>query len=176
MTIVFCKQKPLCNFIHDRPGYCFAFGVYFSFPQRAPIQVRTELMGVPGSAATILNDLWKFSPSTGFWTWINGDNEVNIPSVYGSKGITSASNKPGARAGALQELLHPSLFIHYRQSAFTRHQPLPHKAGQSRWRTLRCRRRCNDGKEETRFTVVQNPVQSTLRLRVQLQQAEHALT
>ena len=44
-----------------------------------------------------LNDLWKFDPSTGEWTWMSGDNTVNQPGMYGSKGVAGASNQPGAR-------------------------------------------------------------------------------
>jgi N-acetylneuraminic acid mutarotase len=48
-----------------------------------------------------LDDLWKFDPSNGEWTWVSGDNAVNEAGVYGTKGIGSASNKPGARNGAV---------------------------------------------------------------------------
>lgn len=47
-----------------------------------------------------LNDLWKYSPSTGFWTWVAGPNRVNQSGVYGTKGTAAAANNPGARAGA----------------------------------------------------------------------------
>ncbi len=33
-----------------------------------------------------LNDLWKFSPSTNQWTWISGNNTINVPGVYGIQG------------------------------------------------------------------------------------------
>lgn len=44
-----------------------------------------------------LNDLWKFTPSTGEWTWVNGDNAVNAPGVYGTVNVPAATNKPGGR-------------------------------------------------------------------------------
>lgn len=44
-----------------------------------------------------LNDLWRFDPSTGEWTWVSGDEGVDQPGVYGAKGIAGTSNKPGAR-------------------------------------------------------------------------------
>ncbi len=51
-----------------------------------------------GQGANIsLNDLWKFNTSTNEWTWVSGDNIPNQPAVYGTKGISSPNNKPGAR-------------------------------------------------------------------------------
>lgn len=45
----------------------------------------------------LLNDLWKYAPSTGQWTWLSGDNDYNQSGVYGTKGTVASSNKPGAR-------------------------------------------------------------------------------
>ena len=50
-------------------------------------------VGVGGT----LNDLWMFSPATGQWTWISGDNAINITGVYGTMGTASVTNKPGGR-------------------------------------------------------------------------------
>jgi N-acetylneuraminic acid mutarotase len=47
-----------------------------------------------------LNDLWRFSPSTGLWTWINGSNTVDASAVYGTVGTAAAGNVPGARDSA----------------------------------------------------------------------------
>jgi N-acetylneuraminic acid mutarotase len=47
-----------------------------------------------------LNDLWKYSQSSGQWTWVNGANLDNAVGVYGSQGIISASTVPGARQAA----------------------------------------------------------------------------
>ena len=59
------------------------------------------LFGGYGYAAVIgyLNDLWKYSPSTNTWTWINGSQQTNelAPGVYGNKGIAAATNTPGGR-------------------------------------------------------------------------------
>jgi N-acetylneuraminic acid mutarotase len=44
-----------------------------------------------------LNDLWRYSPATGQWTWVSGANTVNAPSVYGTQGVAAAANVPGAR-------------------------------------------------------------------------------
>lgn len=47
-----------------------------------------------------LSDLWRYSPSTGQWTWINGGNSVNTTGVYGTQGTAAASDVPGARSAA----------------------------------------------------------------------------
>ncbi len=51
-------------------------------------------------AGGFLNDLWKFTPSTNQWYFINGDSIANVKGIYGSKNIYSSTNKPGARVGA----------------------------------------------------------------------------
>jgi N-acetylneuraminic acid mutarotase len=48
-----------------------------------------------------LNDLWKYTPSTGEWTWMSGSNSTNQQSVYGTKGVPAAGNVPGARDSAV---------------------------------------------------------------------------
>lgn len=47
-----------------------------------------------------LNDLWKYNPSTSQWTWISGSNSMGQMGVYGTQGVSSSSNIPGARAAA----------------------------------------------------------------------------
>jgi uncharacterized repeat protein (TIGR02543 family) len=47
-----------------------------------------------------LNDLWKYDAATGFWTWVKGANLRNQAGVYGTLGVASAGNTPGARSGA----------------------------------------------------------------------------
>jgi N-acetylneuraminic acid mutarotase len=54
------------------------------------------------------NDLWKFDPSTGQWTWISGSetipetcskpNGCGAPGVYGTLQKANATNSPGARS------------------------------------------------------------------------------
>ncbi|MGB3153665.1 MAG: kelch repeat-containing protein [Chitinophagaceae bacterium] len=53
--------------------------------------------GYDGNAFGMLNDLWKYNPTTNKWTWIKGDNLIDQPGVYGTKGIANGANKPGAR-------------------------------------------------------------------------------
>jgi N-acetylneuraminic acid mutarotase len=48
-----------------------------------------------------LNDLWRYSPSTGLWTWISGWNIGGTTGVYGTQGVAAAGNMPGARSGSV---------------------------------------------------------------------------
>jgi Galactose oxidase, central domain len=50
-----------------------------------------------GSGNGILNDLWKYRPSTGLWTWVSGSNVPNAIGVYGTQGVAAAGNVPGSR-------------------------------------------------------------------------------
>ena len=46
-----------------------------------------------------LNELWRFTPSTGEWTWMSGSPSSSLgqPGVYGTLGQPAAANVPGAR-------------------------------------------------------------------------------
>jgi N-acetylneuraminic acid mutarotase len=51
----------------------------------------------------LLNDLWKYTPSTGQWTWVSGGSTINSstngnPGVYGTVGIAADGQTPGSRA------------------------------------------------------------------------------
>lgn len=54
-----------------------------------------------GSYATALNDLWKYDPVSGNWTWITGSSICSQPGVYGTRGVPDQANTPGARYGAV---------------------------------------------------------------------------
>ena len=54
-----------------------------------------------GSGPAPLNDLWKYSPANGEWTWVSGSNTVGAGGVYGAKGTPTSTNTPGARDGAV---------------------------------------------------------------------------
>jgi N-acetylneuraminic acid mutarotase len=58
--------------------------------------------GSQGTQSTYvpLNDLWKFSTSSGQWTWVTGANTADAIGTYGTKGTAAASNTPGARVGS----------------------------------------------------------------------------
>jgi hypothetical protein len=44
-----------------------------------------------------LNDIWKFTPGNGRWTWIGGANSRNGQGVFGTRGSPSPENFPDAR-------------------------------------------------------------------------------
>lgn len=56
-----------------------------------------------GSAGGLgyLNDLWKYNPVNNQWTWVSGSNLPYQPASYGTPGVSSPSNVPGARRGAV---------------------------------------------------------------------------
>ena len=47
------------------------------------------------------NDLWEFNPTNKEWTWESGSSTMGAKGVYGTLGVASASNVPGARSGAV---------------------------------------------------------------------------
>lgn len=47
-----------------------------------------------------LNDLWRFDPAAGQWTWIGGGDVRHQAGVYGTPGVPDPANVPGARTGA----------------------------------------------------------------------------
>ncbi len=55
-----------------------------------------DSMGIPGE----LSDLWKFTPSTGLWTWVSGSKSNGSAGSYGTKGVASLTNAPPSRDGA----------------------------------------------------------------------------
>jgi N-acetylneuraminic acid mutarotase len=54
-----------------------------------------------GGCCADLNDLWRYTPSTGEWTWMSGSYSGNKPGVYGAKGVPAAANVPGSRDTAV---------------------------------------------------------------------------
>jgi N-acetylneuraminic acid mutarotase len=47
------------------------------------------------------NDLWKYTPSTGNWTWMKGSSTTNLSGTYGTRGTAAVANNPGAREDAV---------------------------------------------------------------------------
>jgi hypothetical protein len=56
--------------------------------------------GMSGSGWGSLSDLWKYSPATNNWTWVNGTGNANVAPVHGTIGVSSSSNTPGVRIGS----------------------------------------------------------------------------
>jgi hypothetical protein len=51
--------------------------------------------------AGVLNDLWKYSPTTSEWTWVGGSNLANQSGTYGTLGTAASGNIPGQRFAAV---------------------------------------------------------------------------
>jgi len=60
-------------------------------------------LGVATNSATTvyLNDLWKYNITSNQWTWMSGSNIGDQNGTYGSMGVSSATNIPGGRNGAV---------------------------------------------------------------------------
>lgn len=56
--------------------------------------------GYNASNFTDLSDLWKYTPGTNNWTWIKGAGSASLAPVYGTLGVSSSGNTPGARSGS----------------------------------------------------------------------------
>jgi N-acetylneuraminic acid mutarotase len=54
-----------------------------------------------GGVQEYQDDVWRFTLNSEIWTWIKGSSVFNQPAVYGSTGIPSAANTPGARERAV---------------------------------------------------------------------------
>ncbi len=52
---------------------------------------------ITSTVLTLTNDLWKYSVSTGNWTWMRGPGTPNSFGWYGSQGVAASNNDPGAR-------------------------------------------------------------------------------
>lgn len=55
------------------------------------------LFGGTDSSNNQENDLWKYEISAGQWVWVSGANQPNQSGNYGTQGVASRSNVPGAR-------------------------------------------------------------------------------
>lgn len=56
--------------------------------------------GATGATKGNLNDLWCYDPQSNAWTWLTGSSAVNGVASYGTLGVPSLLNTPGARSGA----------------------------------------------------------------------------
>jgi N-acetylneuraminic acid mutarotase len=72
------------------------------------------------SAQIDRGDLWKHDTSTSEWTWVGGSSNFSAPPIYGTRGVPSATNYPGARSDAVSCTDHSGnfyLFGGYSQAA-----------------------------------------------------------
>jgi N-acetylneuraminic acid mutarotase len=65
----------------DGSGHLWLFGGY------------TDSPGIYG----LLNDLWSYDIATNQWTWVSGSNTPDASGIYGTPGVASLGNAPGAR-------------------------------------------------------------------------------
>ena len=54
-------------------------------------------MGDNSSSSGMLDDVWKFDPGTGQWSWMSGPDAVNQSGLYGPQGSAGAGSLPGGR-------------------------------------------------------------------------------
>ena len=52
---------------------------------------------VAGGSYGDLSDLWTYNSTAGIWIWVTGPQPPNQPGAYGTQGVPSAENTPGAR-------------------------------------------------------------------------------
>ncbi len=70
--------------------------------------------GRGSNSSGYLNDMWKFDPQSGAWTWVTGRNAVDVPPAYllcnairftlrkyGTLGSGTATTMPCSREGAV---------------------------------------------------------------------------
>ncbi len=50
-----------------------------------------------GGTIVSLNDLWRYDPATGLWTWMHGSDVGNANGIYGVRGVANPANTPGGR-------------------------------------------------------------------------------
>jgi len=65
-----------------------------------------------------LNDLWIYCTAINQWVWVSNDSVPIFTCSWGSKGVSSPSNKPGARWGALSWYDHKGHFYLFGGSGF----------------------------------------------------------
>ena len=61
--------------------------------------------------AYVTNDLWQFNFTTGYWTWISGDGSKAVAGTYGTMGVESSANVPGARCASAIVYFNSSVYL-----------------------------------------------------------------
>jgi hypothetical protein len=57
--------------------------------------------GLNTSNGNYRNDLWCYDPTINQWKWVSGSSGADQDGIYGTQGVSSASNHPGARYGGV---------------------------------------------------------------------------
>jgi len=55
------------------------------------------IFGGCDSILQVMNDLWRYDPTTGIWTWMSGTNVFDDPGTAGTQCVPDTSNIPAAR-------------------------------------------------------------------------------
>ncbi|MBX3727809.1 MAG: hypothetical protein KF858_01380 [Candidatus Sumerlaeia bacterium] len=67
----------------------------------------------PVVGESFMDDLWRFEPETGNWTWIKGSDTANPSAVYGTLGEPDIANTPGGRTRGLSWTDHQGRFWYF---------------------------------------------------------------
>ena len=57
--------------------------------------------GIVTTSGGMMNDLWMYCVATNSWTWKGGNNIPDPTGNWGTKGVSSPTNRPNGRMGAL---------------------------------------------------------------------------
>lgn len=52
---------------------------------------------ISGTTLDYLSDLWMYDPASSQWTWVHGSSTSGTSTVFGTMGVASPANAPGAR-------------------------------------------------------------------------------
>ena len=69
------------------------------------------LMGGTDVSGSLNNDLWEYDPTTNNWTWIKGSNTPEAVGNYGTIGVESSTNVPGARGSSGAWVVNGKLYL-----------------------------------------------------------------
>jgi ELWxxDGT repeat protein len=58
-----------------------------------------------------INDLWEYDPVTNNWRWLKGTSTLGGAAVYGTKGVASATNTPGARKNGMGWVVNNKFYL-----------------------------------------------------------------
>jgi N-acetylneuraminic acid mutarotase len=58
-------------------------------------------LAADGSTVHFLDDLWRYDPVNDQWTWMSGENQLDINGTYGNENTADPANEPGGRRMAV---------------------------------------------------------------------------
>ncbi|MBK8092952.1 MAG: choice-of-anchor D domain-containing protein [Verrucomicrobiaceae bacterium] len=63
----------------------------------ATVDAQGRFLFFGGNGQAPMADLWRYDPTTNWWTWIGGSSSTLVIGVYGTQGVPSTSNRIGSR-------------------------------------------------------------------------------